>query len=63
MEDAGCFMPIAFGAGLRGEEVPLVSLEGLLQFWQEQETREGYDDSLRMVQGRGRLTLASGAHQ
>ena len=30
MEDAVCFMLIAFGAGLRGEEVPLVSLEGLL---------------------------------
>ena len=58
-------MRIAFGAGLQGEEVPLVSLEGLLQFWQEQETREGYDydDSLRTVQGRGRLVLASGAHQ
>jgi hypothetical protein len=35
MEDAVCFMLIAFGVGLRGEEVPLVSLEGLLQFWQE----------------------------
>ncbi len=32
MEDAVCFMLIAFGAGLRGKEVPLVSLEGLLQF-------------------------------
>ncbi len=30
-----CFMLIAFGAGLRGKEVPLVSLEGLLHFWQE----------------------------
>ena len=35
MEDAVCFMPIAFGAGLPGKEVPLVSLKGLLQFWQE----------------------------
>ena len=34
-----CLMLIAFGVGLRGEEVPLASLEGLLQFWQE--TREG----------------------
>ncbi len=32
-------MLIAFGAGLRGKEVPLVALEGLLHFWQE--TREG----------------------
>ena len=30
MEDAVCFMLLAFGAGLRGEEVPLVLLEGLL---------------------------------
>jgi hypothetical protein len=35
MEDAVCFMLIAFGAGLQGEEVPLVSLKGLLQFWLE----------------------------
>jgi hypothetical protein len=32
MEDAVCFMLIAFGAGLQGKEVPLVSLEGLLHF-------------------------------
>jgi hypothetical protein len=35
MEDAVCFMLIGFGAGLRGEEVPLVSLKGLLNFWME----------------------------
>ncbi len=35
MEDAICFMLIAFGVGLRGEEVPLVLLEGLLHFWVE----------------------------
>ena len=35
MEDAVCFMLIAFGVGLQGKEVPLVSLEGLLQLWQE----------------------------
>ncbi len=39
MEDAICFMLIAFGVGLRGEEVPLVLLEGLLHFWAE--TRMG----------------------
>ena len=33
IEDTVCFMLIAFGAGLQGEEVPLVSLEGLLTFW------------------------------
>ena len=35
MEDVVCFMLIAFGARLRGEEVPLVLLEGLLHFWTE----------------------------
>ncbi len=35
MEDTVCFMLIAFGAGLRGEEVPLVDLVGLLTFWME----------------------------
>ena len=28
-----CFMLAAFGAGLRGEEVSLMSMEGLLTFW------------------------------
>jgi hypothetical protein len=35
MEDMVCFMLIRFGAGLQGEEVPLVSLEGLLNFLME----------------------------
>ncbi len=35
IEDTVCFMLLAFGAGLRGEEVPLVDLEGLLTFWIE----------------------------
>ena len=29
------FVLIGFGAGLRGEEIPLVSLKGLLFFWNE----------------------------
>jgi hypothetical protein len=29
------FMLVALGAGLRGEEVPLISLDGLLTFWDE----------------------------
>ncbi len=33
LEDAVCFMLLAFTAGLRGEEVPLLSMEGLLTFW------------------------------
>jgi len=54
MEDAVCFMLIAFGAGLRGEEVPLVSLEGLLHFWQE--TREGtVDERYIMITLSGRF--------
>jgi hypothetical protein len=39
MEDAVCFMLIGFGGDLRGEEVPLVLLEGLLNF--RMETRMG----------------------
>jgi hypothetical protein len=35
LEELGCFVLIGFGVGLRGEEVPLVSLEGLLYFWEE----------------------------
>ena len=30
-----CFILIGFGAGLRGEEVPLVLVGGLLHFWDE----------------------------
>ena len=39
--DTVCFMLLGFGAGLRGEEVPLVNLEGLLTYWME--TREEED--------------------
>jgi hypothetical protein len=35
IEDTVCFILLAFGAGLRGEEVPLVNLKGLLTFWME----------------------------
>ena len=47
MEDPMCFMLIAFGAGLRGEEVPLVSLEGLLNFWTN--TRTGTAEERYMM--------------
>ena len=47
MEDAVCFTLIAFGTGLWGEEVPLVSLEGLLNFWME--TRRGNDVERHMT--------------
>jgi hypothetical protein len=39
MEEEVCFMLITFGEGLWGKEVPLISLEGLLNFWEE--TRKG----------------------
>jgi hypothetical protein len=32
LKDTICFMLVAFGAGLQGEEVPLLSMEGLLTF-------------------------------
>ncbi len=47
MENAVCFTLIAFGMGLWGEEVPLVSLEGLLNFWME--TRRGNNDERHMM--------------
>eukprot|EP00985_Skeletonema_marinoi_P029603 scaffold28378_cov223-Skeletonema_marinoi.AAC.7 len=34
-EELACYIMIGFGVGLRGEEVPLVSLEGMLYFWEE----------------------------
>jgi hypothetical protein len=40
IEDTVCFTLLAFGAGLRGEEVPLVDLEGLLTFWMETRQEE-----------------------
>jgi hypothetical protein len=40
VEDTVCFMLIAFGAGLRGEEVPLVDLGGLLTFWMQTKEEE-----------------------
>ena len=47
MEDAAGFMLIAFGAGLQGEEVSLVSLEGLLHFWTD--TRAGTAEKRYMM--------------
>ena len=38
LEEVMAFMLIGFGAGLRGEEVPLTSMEGLLTFWEETST-------------------------
>jgi hypothetical protein len=52
VEDTVCFMLLGFGSGLRGEEVPLVSLEGLLTFWKE--TREE-EDKYMMITLKGRF--------
>ena len=52
IENTICFMLLAFGAGLRGEEVPLVDLGGLLTFWME--TREE-DDKYMMITLQGRF--------
>jgi hypothetical protein len=52
VEDTVCFMLLGFGAGLRGEEVPLVSLEGLLTFWTE--TREE-EEKYMMITLKGRF--------
>ncbi len=40
LEDTIVFMMAAFGAGLQGEEVPLISLDGLLTFWDESRADE-----------------------
>ena len=45
-------MLLGLGAGLRGEEVPLVNLEGLLTFWME--TR-GEEDRYMMITLQGRF--------
>ena len=47
-------MLLDFGAGLRGEEVPLVNLEGLLTFWMGIETREE-EDRYMMITLQGRF--------
>jgi hypothetical protein len=52
VEDTVCFMLLGFGARLRGEEVPLVNLEGLLTFWME--TREE-EDKYMMITLQGRF--------
>ena len=52
VEDTVCFMLLGFGAGLRGEEVPLVSLEGLLTFWTK--TREE-EEKYMMITLKGRF--------
>ena len=52
LEDTVVFMLAAFGAGLRGEEVPLISLDGLLTFWDKSSLVE---DSHVMLTLKGRF--------
>ena len=47
LEEVMAFMLIGFGSGLRGEEVPLTSLEGLLTFWND--TAEAEDPHMMMT--------------
>ena len=63
MEEAVCLMLIAFGTGLQGEEVPLVSLKGLLNFWME--TRNGDHNErhmMMMLSGRFKREVDSSWH-
>ena len=57
LEELMCYVLLGFGAGLRGEEMLLVSLEGLAHFWQE--TQEE-DDPYIMVTLRGRFKGETG---
>ena len=57
LEELMCYVLLGFGAGLRGEEVPLVSLEGLVHFWHETEEE---DDPYIMVTLRGRFKGETG---
>ena len=57
MEELMCYVLTGFGAGLRGEEVPLLSLEGLLYFWVE--TKEEADPYI-MLTLRGRFKGETG---
>jgi hypothetical protein len=47
LKDTTCFMLAAFGAGLWGEEVPLLSMEGLLTLWTE--SREAEDRHIMLA--------------
>jgi hypothetical protein len=47
LKDTICFMLAAFGAGLQGEEVPLLLMKGLLTFWTV--SREAEDRYIMLV--------------
>jgi hypothetical protein len=52
VENTVVFMLVTLGAGLRGKEVPLLSLEGLLTFWEETRAEE---DRFVMLTLKGRF--------
>ena len=57
LESMMCYVLIGLGAGLRGEEVPLTSCQGLATFWEETEQD---DDPYVMVTLRGRFKAETG---
>ena len=57
LEELMSYVLVGFGAGLRGEEVPLVSLEGMQFFWGETKAAE---DPYIMVTLRGRFKGETG---
>ena len=38
VEEVACFVLASYAGGLRGEEVPLIYLRGMLEFWEEGRT-------------------------
>ena len=58
IEETVAFMLLGFGAALRGEEVPLVTVDGLLHFWEE--TRDDPSDPFIMATLYGRFKGETG---
>jgi hypothetical protein len=58
LEELMCYVLMSFGCGLRGEEVPLISLKGLLHFWNE--TRRDAEDPYIMLTLYGRFKGETG---
>ena len=52
LADTVCFMLMSFGVGLRGEEVLLLSMEGLMTFWEESRSKQ---DRFIMLNLKGRF--------
>ena len=58
LEELMCYVLMSFGCGLRGEEVPLISLKGLLHFWNE--TRRDAEEPYIMLTLYGRFKGETG---